>query len=302
MIWNQEALFAKSRVFYLKLGNFEVSSDDYALNAALSLELLSRSALSFVSPVLNADPQNEGQNILFALGFDMKKGFPRSIPFHSVTARLEQIIDEYQKKGCRSFSDYFAGLRNEELHTGGAPFQNLKNSQWLPKFYQTVKVLCDFIKKPMLDLIGEDDVEEAERLIDDLENSESTKAKEKIARAKAIFNSYTLTDREERVTLAKLDTSRYDWRNNSTSCPACNSLATLYGLQIKTSEPKYENEELLSMVTFRAIRLYCKACDLELVSTSELISAEVEVSYTKYSPVTLHDYYQPEYEDEYMNM
>jgi hypothetical protein len=300
MIWSSESLFAKAKLFYVKAQQAGIGSPDFALNAALCLELLSRSALSYVSPVLNADPQNEGQNIMFALGFPIKKGFPRSIPFHSVTIRLQQIIEEYQKKACGEFSDYFAGLRNEELHTGGAPFQNLKNAEWLPKFYQTVGILCTFMKKNIKEVLGSD-YKEAQHLISELEESVKSKAKEKIGKSKAAFDALSTETKIEKITLAKADVSHARWGFAIISCPACGSDAALNGLRVKSGDPQYD-DGLYSVVTFRASKLNCKACGLELTSTSELISAGLDVSYTQKEELDLHDYFQPEYQDEYNNM
>ncbi|MBT1705272.1 hypothetical protein [Chryseosolibacter indicus] len=300
MIWTSESLFAKAKLFYSKAQDAGVDSPDFALNSALSLELLSRSALSYVSPVLNADPQNEGQNILFALGFPLKKGFPRSIPFHSVTIRLEQIVDNYQKKACREFSEYFAGLRNEELHTGGAPFENLKNSEWLPKFYQTVAVLCEFMKKDIDEIVG-DDAEHALELIKDQEESDNSKAKEKIGIAKAAFGKLSKQQQEAKTLLAATDPTHGRWGYSKVTCPACSSDAALYGIRSKTSEPQYDGG-LFCSVTFKATKLVCKACALELSPTPELIAAGVNISFTEREDLDLHDYFQPEYPDDYGNM
>jgi hypothetical protein len=301
-VWTSEALFSKASHFYSKAQGMDSDSPEYGLFLSLALEVLSRAALSNVSPVLNADPQhNEGDSILFALGLGIRKGPPRSIPFHSVSSRLVHLIEDYQKKNCRSFSDFFSGLRNEELHSGGSPFSNQRNSKWLPEFYRTAKILCDFMEKDFQDLVGED-LEEALHLISELEESETSRALEKIGRAKDSFDRLSNPEKVAKRLEAIADPDGKRRGNTTATCPACASQGVLHGLRIKASEPKYENSELFSVVTFRAAKLTCKACGLELSSTADIISAGLNVSFTDIEYLDLHDYFQPEHDDGYMNM
>ena len=96
MIWDSERYWQKSKAYMQIATQGERGSWERSFWRALGLEFLLRAALTKIHPALNADPQNEGLNLLYAFGIPVK-GEPRSIPIHAVTARLERIIERFQK-------------------------------------------------------------------------------------------------------------------------------------------------------------------------------------------------------------
>ena len=64
---------------------------------------------------------------------------PKSIPAHSVHLRLEKIVPGFSK-AQREVCDFLALLRNQELHTSDLACVNLKESRWLPRYYEACKL------------------------------------------------------------------------------------------------------------------------------------------------------------------
>lgn len=298
-IWDEEAFFNKATYFYQQ-SQIDQTSGEFPLWCSLSLEVLARASLSHISPVLNADPQNEGQSILFALGLPYR-GQPRSIPVHSVLARLEQLDSKFAENSCKKFCEYFATLRNEELHTGGSPFASLATSKWLPGFYLTAKVLCESMGKTLEDFIGKD-AKKAEELIDESKKNVLSAVKSRIANHKAVFDGHTEEKRLELSKEAERDSDKWDANGDSILCPACGSQGVVHGYMINESEPKLDDDFFYSIQTYRANKFMCKACNLSLNGTSEIIAAELEITFTKSYELDLHDHFQLESYDDYMNM
>jgi len=121
----------------------------------LALEFLARASLTKIHPALNADPEGEGANILYAFGFELK-GQPKSLPIHAVFLRLQKIFPEAFTKPRREFCDYFSNLRNQELHTAELSFESLSETKWLARCYDVCKVLCEHLGKALPDLFGEE--------------------------------------------------------------------------------------------------------------------------------------------------
>lgn len=144
--WNSNGLWHKAKMFIDRANEFDQSSSDFAFWCALSLECLARSVLTQVHPVLNADPQSP-ENLLHAFGYELVAN-PRSLPAHSVYLRLEKIAKDFGKPQ-RELCEFMALLRNAHLHTAELPYENLKPTKWLPRFYDTVKILVEFLDKKL---------------------------------------------------------------------------------------------------------------------------------------------------------
>src|SRR3981189_1827569 len=102
-MWDSESLWLKAKTFFDTASGFNRGDSGFGLWSALGLELLGRSALSSISPALNADPKSE-QNLFFSLGLP-HVGQPRSIPAHSISDRLQKFIQGFDEQKKRLF-DY----------------------------------------------------------------------------------------------------------------------------------------------------------------------------------------------------
>ncbi len=298
-MWQSDKLWLKAKLYIDKANQEEEASSEFPLWSSLSLELLARAALTHVHPVLNADPQ-EDANILYACGFQIK-GQPRSVPAHSVYLRLEKVVPNYLKPH-REFCDYMALMRNQEIHTAELAFEVLKTSKWLPRFYGVVKILCEFIGKSLEDYLGDEVAKSAEKLIIALDREEEHKVKTKIAAHSKVFLDKTVKEQRALRQIAEADTGSLPTGTTRQGCPACKSHARLEGGWIKDSKPFFEDNQIQVERVFLAIGLRCTACGLKLTNVNEIHVAEIEPRFSQYASTDLHELFQPEYEDEYMNM
>ncbi len=302
MTWDKSSLFEKAKVKIQK-GYSSAESDptDFPLWCSLGLELLGRAALSHVSPTLNADPsRDEGNNILHALGIAGAKGQPRSIGAQAVWKRLSIVCQEFKDNKCAEFCEYFAALRNEELHGDQCPFEQIKTTKWLPRFYQTCDILCRFMDIHKMDLLPPSFSDEADQHIESLALDIKSKVKSDIATCQTFYRK--LSDSEKKHRELAFQAQRAIRDSHAMKCPACGCTALLRGNEVSRSEPSYDGEMFYATVTFRADSLVCMHCGLNLNGTAMLSEADVEITFQGREHLDLHDFFQPEFEQEYDNM
>lgn len=298
-MWDPEKLWLKAKLYIDKANGVEQTSSEFPFWSALSLELLARAALTYVHPVLNADPQEDG-NILYACGFQIK-GQPRSVPAHAVYLRLEKVVPNFLKPH-REFCDYMAFLRNQEIHTAELAFEPLMASKWLSKFYEVARILCEFLGRNLVDYLGKEVGESAEQLVAALNREEESKVKSKIAAHARVFRDKSPKEQRQLMQQAKLQTEDFDIGDMRHKCPACDGDALLEGGWIRDSKPFFKDDELLVERVFLAAKLKCGACGLNLTNVNEIYIAGIEPRFSQYVATDLHEVFQPEYVDEYMNM
>jgi hypothetical protein len=297
--WAVGELWLKAKMYSDKASDVDQSSSDFPFWSSLSLELLGRAALSHIHPVLNADPQDEA-NILYALGINIASQ-PRSIPAHSVYLRCEKLIEDF-KKPQREICDYIALKRNQEIHTGELPFEDFKLSEWLPRYYEAAAILCEAIDKSLADLLGDEIAQSAEKLIAALNKGLETSVKSMIAAHAKVFNLKPPDEQAKLRTTAEVVAQTY--RRNAVGhvCPACGSRGVLAGELIKSMKPVLEEGDLIVEQVFLASQFTCTACGLNLKNINEIHWANIEPRFSLHASTSLHELYQPEYEDEYDNM
>lgn len=300
MKWHSEQYWLKSKLYQERATEVGRDEAERAFWRSLALEHLLRSALTKIHPALNADPQNEGLNLLHAFGFEIK-GEPRAIPVHAVTARLERVLDGF-KKPQREFCDYMMLMRNEEVHTSESPFAAMKEAQWLPRYYEVCAVLNGFMEVPLESYLGTDEAETASRMIAARNSARQADIARRIAEHRGVFERKDPDDRAALAAAQAAAATVWHAPTTSTKCPACGSIARVDGAIEGTGEPIFRDGAFVVERRFLASSLTCGACALELRDIEELLLAEVEPHYTLVAHTDLHDFFQPDDLDGYMNM
>ena len=298
--WNSDQYFEKAARYLKRSVRPESEDGEKAFWSTLALEQLSRAALCHVSPVLNADPQEEGASIMFALGFEGKKP-PKTIPMHAVTARLELVLEEFTADS-RKFCEGFMFRRNEEVHDSSLPFDGLPEGSWLTQFYVVCKILCDSISKTLDDLLGAELASAATQLIDAHKEDVHAKVKELVKNHRAVFSAKPPDEQKKlsrRKGRLKLNP---DQSTAEFECPACSSSGRLIGTLATESEPYLRNSGLFLKRTYNATSFVCPACGLGLLSVAYLMAAKAEPTFEEEVELDLHDVFQMDYEEDYFNM
>lgn len=290
MSWKPDALWTKAKVYTERALNEDRESQMFPFWCSLSLELLARSTLAFVNPALLAEPTREMENILYALDIPMPKGsHPKSIQISAALTLCKTLIPtftEQEYKTCMALIN----KRNEELHSGGLPFESWPTTEWLPGFYRACKVLVEYQKKSLEEFLGEEEAGTADALIQAADEKILTKVKKSINARKQIFEEKKPEVRERiaATSKAKADQAAHSGQGHRVTCPACGSTSTVRGEPVSTRPPQLEK----GMIAIRETRLptefLCGACDLELNGHPELHAAGIGGLYThliKFDPV-----------------
>lgn len=299
MKWDSELLYQKSKLYLERANSFDHETYEFPLWSSLGLEFLARAALTQVHPALNADPRNP-ENLFYACGIEGTQQ-PRSLPLHAVLLRLEVVVPDFGKVH-RELCDYLALLRNDELHSADLPYEKLTESKWLPRFYEVCQILSRFLGYDLDDLLGPEVAKSAKRLIEALLQETAKAVRGKIKTHKKDFLGRSSEEREELVRMARLKSSLGPPWATSTLCPACGSRSLLHGELIKEMKPQYEDDALRVDQEYLASSLTCTACGLELNSLEEILHAGLEPRFILQRITELHEFFEPDYRDEYMNM
>ena len=300
-MWSEQDYWSKGQLYIRRAQLAEADEGLYAFWMSLAMEFIARAALSKVSPVLNADPK-QVDNIYFALGL-REVGGPRTVPLHSVFVRCVTVVDGFEEPH-RKFCDFLGVQRNEELHTGSLPFENLKLQDWLQSYYEVVDILCRHLEHDLDDLFGSGEAEAARELLKVSTEGSQSAVKRSIAAHKSVFDEKS---KKERQQLSK------DARGRAVSareaaetaslvdCPSCASSGVVTGRAVRSSRPYYEHEHLFEEVTCLTESFSCDACGLRLSSVSDVLWSGIEPNFTVVVETSLHEHQEREYYEEYMN-
>lgn len=293
--WNSEKLWLKAKLFIDEANQHDNNSTMFAFWSALSLECLARSALTHIHPALNADFRNH-ENLLYGFGFQITAQ-PRSLPAHSVYIRLELAINDFGKRH-RELCDFVALNRNAHLHTADLPFENLTPAKWLPRFYETAKVLNEYIGKNLLAFLGDDVSSSAEKLIKSLNKGILSSVMAQIAKHGKAFQSKSEDEQKQLIEASRLDF----FVQGTGDCPACGARGALSGEKVKEFPAIFEEGELLVEIQYMTTGFKCNCCGFILKGVGEIAHAEIDTHFTKTISTSLHELYEPEFYQEYDNM
>jgi hypothetical protein len=302
--WSHEALWSKACLYIERALAEDSSSAMFPFWASLSLEFLARAALASVHPALLADGvDRDGRNVLWAFGFTPKvKNFvPRSVEVTAVFTRCEQIIPTFTSD-LESFCAGLAARRNEELHSGGLPFEDLHTHLWLPRFYSACDALLQSQGKTLEEFVGEKEAAAARQMLSALEDEASKSVRKLISAHAEVWKNRTDAEREQQRALAEKEVRPS--LGHVVDCPACSTKALLTGEQIRQQPSRLEDDELVVRATVLPMQLKCVACGLLVTGHSQLHAADLGGTFTVTDRYDPFDYYAPEQEpdfDSFMN-
>ena len=215
--------------------------------------------------------------------------------------RLEKVVPNFGKEE-RALCEYLSLLRNEELHSGSLPFETLKEVKWIGQYYFTCKALCEFIGKTLEEYIGDDTAVTATHLIKATKENIKKSALDKIAKQRLWLQQQPPHEQQKRKLQAETFTKIGQSENSREyACPACSCPGILEGELAKEHEPKYTDEQLCVGQEFLATSFYCLSCELKLDSLGEIIHSGIEPRFAKTRTTSLHELFEEDFIDSYMN-
>ncbi len=291
MNWSKDALFSKAKLFMGKAFEEDKDSPYFGIFSAMGLELLARAAVASVHPALLAEPDASQKNIMYALGLNDAASSPKSIATNRVLALCGDLFPSFNsdlEKMAKSMTE----RRNEELHSGGAAFQDYNQDHWIGGFYKACKVLVEAMGKSMDSLFGRARAEEAEALIAEGETAVKKSVMDMIRARKKTYEEDLMNDKERVAKIIEASDRNVTLLSHQgyhvVDCPCCGNKACIHGRESSNSHEQIQEDEVIVKKDVIPDSFYCHVCGLRLTSYAELQAAELPLHYTNtynYDPV-----------------
>ncbi|MBR7838523.1 hypothetical protein KDL01_34975 [Actinospica durhamensis] len=268
--YDSEALWLKAKLFVNRAMDDGTprSFDEQAMWAALALELLAKAALAWASPLLVAEPTEEGVNMLIASG--LIRGEARFTTVRAVTVfkRCERAFKPFSLREATNVSE----ARNEYLHGSGVGFIIPNPQMWWAAFWAQAAVLISAMDREIDDFVGPD---RAKVVTDHLErNKEYVKERTEtlIERARqrlAQHRAGTLSAKVAAEWTRGRDLRAGFGRQADATCPACDSPGVLEGEEVTDTDIEYQGydemaDEPIVTLTIDSEYFSCPTCHLVL--------------------------------------
>jgi len=290
-IWSKDALLAKAQRYAEEMLDHDRDDWKFAFWSSLTLELLARAALANISPTLLAE-HKDWNNLYFALGHapKAKRFVPNSISISEVFSRLGEILPEFDAR-MGGFGILHLQRRNEEVHTGSTPFENIGNSEWLPLFYEASDVLMRSLGNDLDLLIGKKEAVVARTVIAAAKDESAKAVAKSISAHKMVWESKAPTEQ------AKLSSQSALWaagRNgHRVKCPACGSDALLVGTPLAPPTQKLKDGAIVVTQSFLPSHFQCIACGLKIAGLPQLHACGLADAYKSTSTFDPATFYAP---------
>lgn len=237
--FSSDSTWHKSKVFIERAikARDEIELSIYYLWAAIALELLAKSTLAKIHPVLIADP-TEGLNLLYACGVKKEYLKKKTITASTLYERLTHVSKDFDvniKNTCMRMASY----RNTELHSGESPLEGLDQRVWTSSFWKAASIILKMQEKSSTDWIGDEEAERITKVIEDSTKLLEQVVESRIARKSKEYSEKFPPDSKERLDAFKLAELRsiprkiYDLADalEEHNCPSCNAKAWLLGME-----------------------------------------------------------------------
>lgn len=292
MSWDRDSLWTKSKLYFERSFEVDRTDDVFGLWCAMGLELLSRSTIANFSPVLLADPDKEQRHLLSALGLGSSTAQRKSIPTNQVLRLCKDLIPQFTADELL-IALALAGRRNEELHSGAASFVEYKHQTWIGGFYKCCKVLAEAQGESLTSLLGEDEAQTADRIIEQVNTEVSSKVKGKIAAFSKVFGEKDLKEQDRlRLAAEEKGEALSHQQHHRVECPACKCVATVQGDTYGKEQIENKDDEIIVRQSVIPTKFLCEACGLKLNGYGELIAASIADHFTHRVHHTPEDYYE----------
>jgi hypothetical protein len=307
--YDHDALWIKAKLFLNRAMDDDGvrSFDEQALWASLALELLAKAALARISPVLIAEPTEEGANLLASLGLTKGSDHFSSVRAKTIFTRCHRAFRPFDLKE----SSRFTQARNEYLHGPGVPFLAIPPEVWWPKFWAQMDILVKSMDKEMSDLVGPDrepivdsHLAQNKKHIEDRTEALIARARQRIAQHRA----GTMTTKMVAEWNSVGNLSAHMTYQTPQECPACDLDGVLEGDEelsrerertVFTGETRYDQAEYdydhpTFTLTIAADYFSCPHCHLVLNRLEFIGQAGLPVAFDVES-VEDSEYREPDY-------
>jgi hypothetical protein len=317
MQWESDALWEKTKLFAARAEREEQEGVLFPFWSILALELLARTVVANVHPVLLADPR-EAENLLYVFGLGELRR-PRSIPATTVFRRCRHIVENFTEADLNGAVGLIE-LRNEELHSGGTPFEGLATAAWLADYYRICRLLLTALDRDLEELFGPEQAGAAEQMIEAAAARLVSETQEDVAAFRRSFRDLEKSEKRQR----REDGAAWITKHESNSwtpqligkiveCPACERPGWMTGEYVRSGEPVADEDSIVQEIVKIPTRLECRVCGLEInghgrlhaiglggLFTGQLREDPVSYFQIEFEPTEedLAKYFEPDYGNE----
>lgn len=284
-----ESIWLKAKSFINRSFDSRDSGDEplAKLWAAVSLELLAKAALCHISPLLIADPSDDGNSLMIAAGLPGDTSKYRSVSAKTIYSRCARAFRNFDRDWAMSI----AQERNAELHSGAASFAEIEDDdRWWERFWWGVEILLSYQSKALDDFVGFPRTTEVQERLE--QNSANTKARVESRMAAARHNLQIGYSSKPTIT------GFYEF-SQLEECPVCQSNGELLGDYIEesivASSFDWHDELPTEEVTIWTEAFACEECGLELRGEDQVAAANLPDTFV------FEREYEPDYSDFYGN-
>ena len=248
------------------------SFDEQALWASAALELLGKAALARASPLLIAEPNEEGVNILIAAGLIEGTAKFTSVSASTIFKRCQRAFRPFSAADAMKFAD----ARNEYLHGPTISSVTVPPEAWWPRYWALASILVTAQDREIEELVGDDRVGTVGAHLQQNAKNVEHRTEALISRATQRLAQYlagTLPAKIQMEWQSNPDlTAGFSYRERE-SCPACGETGTLEGEDGSDKTYSYEGGDdycdpisAWATITVPADYFSCPACHLVLDS------------------------------------
>lgn len=234
-----------------------------ALWSASALELLAKAALAKVSPLLVADPADDGKSLLIAAGLVADTSRFKSIPAKGLFSRCDRVFRGFSAQEA----GWIAAKRNEELHSALSPFASIDADTWWERYWSQAVILIHAQDAELADFVGTSREPEVESHLARNRENVDRRVQALVERAQHRFRLAEESEDawREIVELNARPGFLADFQD-PTRCPACTDFGSLLGDAILDAEVEYDDEGWAPTehVVIAAEAFECEACGLRL--------------------------------------
>lgn len=287
-LWSKTVLFLNRSYSALDNDSFE----EAALWASFALELLGKAALSKVSPLLIADPDDNGKSLLIAAGISQDVAGFKSVPAKAVFSRCARAFPPFNAREA----DRIAANRNDDVHSAALPFAALPPEIWWQRYWAQAVLLVSAQDRTLEQLVGAERVGGVEEHLAKNRANVAARVQALIARAHqrlALMRSAAISARAAAELAAAVATSTGMEYETFVECPACTERASLLGDYAQSGEIQYDEDDGSAWEELQvyAAAFACTNCGLTLEGPEFLAEAELPDSFEAERE------YEPEWDD-----
>ena len=299
MTWDREPLWAKSKLYFERAFGSRHDDEVFGIWCSLGLELLARAAVASVSPVLLADPDREQNQLLHALNRGSEKIPKKSLAMAQVLNLCTKLFDDFTEAHMKT-SLALINRRNEELLSGTAAFIEYPSNKWIGGMYRVCKTLAESCDESLESLLGTDEAEAAQVLLNDIDNDIKQRVKSRIASYAKVFDDKTAEEKAEIFANIEQAGEELAWqRHHRVTCPACAGTATVQGVIVGKGNREITEDEIIVRETVSPRKFECTGCGLRREPYVELEAAGIGGHYTRTTTYTPEDFYNLVNMDDY---